>query len=513
MSIVPRAARPLLAAALLLQPLLARAQVETTRLTILHTNDWHGYAFEEDYKGVPSGGVAACAVEVARLRREIPDRLLVLDAGDLLSGHAAASFEADGVRGLPFVDLWQRIGFDAWAIGNHELDHGRANLAALLERISAPALCGNWLATLPGGGAPVAGRDPAPVEARPFLVLERAGLRVGVVGLVTGDLTDLAAKEALQGTVVAPPAAALAQIWPALDARSDIQIALTHMGVDADRRLAAAFPELEVIVGGHSHKFVRRPLREGKVVIVQAGCYGKVLGRLDLEIRDQQVVSAEGRLLNLPRPADAEIDPELLAAEQTLRGRIEALDAQVIGVVPAPLGRSYHQASPLGNVVAEACRRAAQAEVGFVNSGGLRADLEAGPMTRAELMAMLPFDNELVRFTLTGAELERVCRHNARVSLTEEHGILQVAGLRYSFAPGSGEGEVVVEGIEIGGKALDRNASYLCAGNDYIVTTRAEKYFGRKIDDCEQRGMWLRDVFELAVKEGRLTPGEGPSGP
>ena len=512
MSIAPRAARSLLAAVLLLQPLCACAQDEATRLTILHTNDWHGYAFEEDYEGVPSGGVAACAVEVARLRQEMPGKVLVLDAGDLLSGHPAASFEAEGVRGLPFVDLWQRIGYDAWAIGNHELDHGRANLAALLERISPPALCGNWLAPPPGGGEPVAGRDPAPLKARPFLVLERAGLRVGVVGLVTGELTDLAAKEALQGTVVASPEAALAQIWPALDTQSDIQIALTHMGVDADRQLAAAFPELEVIVGGHSHKFVHRPQRVGNVVIVQAGCYGKVLGRLDLEIRDRQVVSAEGRLMNLPRPTDAEIDPELLAAEQALRGRIEALDAQVVGVVPAPLGRSYHRASPLGNVVAEACRRAAQADVGFVNSGGLRTDLEAGPMSRADLMALLPFDNELVRFTLTGAELEEVCRHNARVSLNEDHGILQVAGLSYRFSRGATADEVVVEGIEIGGEALDRDASYLCAGNDYIVTTRAEKYFGRKIDDYEQRAMWLREVFEAAVREGRLTPGKGPTG-
>ena len=101
MLLFPRVARVFFGLSILALPLSAQAGGQSASLTILHTNDWHGYAFEQEYKGKLSGGVAACAAEVARVRRERPGAVLVLDAGDLLSGHSAARFEAEGVRGLP----------------------------------------------------------------------------------------------------------------------------------------------------------------------------------------------------------------------------------------------------------------------------------------------------------------------------------------------------------------------------------------------------------------------------
>ncbi|MAE69437.1 MAG: hypothetical protein CME06_03090 [Gemmatimonadetes bacterium] len=502
MSFFPRVAPVLLGLSILALPPLAQAGGQSVSLTILHTNDWHGYAFEQEYKGRLSGGVAACAAEVARVRKERPGQVLVLDAGDLLSGHSAARFEAEGVRGLPFVKLWDRIGYDAWAIGNHDLDHGRANLVAMLEKIESPALCANWLSLTPHGGPPHPARDPAPVACRPFMVFERAGLKIGVVGLVTHDLRDLVSAKTLAGSFVASPTEALEQLWPVLDEQSDIQIALTHNGLDADRELAKALPGLEAIVGGHSHRFLREPVVEGEVVIVQAGCYGKVLGRLDLEISDGKVVKSEGRLLNLPRPADESIEPGLLAAEKALREKVRVLEAEVIGTVPADFGRSYYQPSPLGAEVAEAFRRAAKADIAFVNSGGLRTDLSAGPLTRAQLMELLPFDNELVSFRLTGAEVEQICRYNAVAAQTEAHGILQVAGLDYTYSPGASPDEVVLGKIAVGSKPLEAAKSYLCTGSDYITSTRAEKYFGRTIDERTNLGVSVREAFERAVRTG-----------
>ena len=409
-----------------------------------------------------------------------------------------------GFAGSPFVKLWDRIGYDAWAIGNHDLDHGRANLAAMLEKIESPALCANWLLLTPHGGPPHPARDPAPVASRPFMVFERSGLKIGVVGLVTHDLRDLVSAKTLAGSFVGRPAEALGLLWATLDEQSDIQIALTHNGLDADRELARAFPELEVIVGGHSHRFVREPVIEGDVVIVQAGCYGKVLGRLDLDILDGKVIKSEGRLLNPPRPADEAIEPGLLAAEKALREKVRVLEAEVIGTVPADLGRSYHEPSPLGATVAEAFRRAAKADIAFVNSGGLRTDLSAGPLTRAQLMELLPFDNELVSFRLTGAEIENICRYNAVAAQTEAHGILQVAGLDYTFSPGASPNDVVMGKITVGGEPLDAARSYLCTGSDYITTTRAEKYFGRAIENRKNLGVSVREAFEGAVAEGNL---------
>lgn len=505
MSMLRAALRPLLQLAPLV--LLCGACKEATPppaqtrfLTILHTNDWHGYAFAEPHEDLPAGGVLACAAEVRQLRQDRPQETLVLDGGDLLSGHAAARFEDQGVRGLPFVQLWDGIGFDAWALGNHDLDHGRDNLVEMLTHMKAPLLCANWLEDASGGAvAAVPGETNPPVDAESFRVFERAGLRVGVLGLVTQDLRDLVARSTLAGTVVLPPADALRALWPAFDAASDIQILLSHCGLDVDKELAAAFPGLEAIVGGHSHSFVEEPVQVGPVVIVQAGCYGRSIGRLDLEIREGQVVANQGRLIRPMRPPDADADAELLAAEQSLLARVRGLEAQVVGIIPRTLGRSYHELSPVGWVAAEAYRRAAAVEIGFANSGGLRTDLEAGPFTRAELLAFLPFDNELVRFALTGEKLEALCRRNAWASLGEEYGILQFAGLSYTLAPHSTADDLVIESILVDGQPLDPARSYSCAGSDYITTTRGERYFGQIIEPRQRLGIHVRDAFEEAL--------------
>jgi 2',3'-cyclic-nucleotide 2'-phosphodiesterase (5'-nucleotidase family) len=267
------------------------AHGRTVTLTILHTNDWHGYALPRDTPEGQTGGVVACLQAVEQIRTENPGAVLVLDAGDLLSGHPAVGFEDEGLVGLAFCQLWDQIGFDAFVLGNHELDHGRENLEGLLERMESPAVCANWLLVDPGNAADATANTPpspltaAPVvQTQPYLVVERAGIRVGIVGLVTDELAGVASKKTMAGTACLAPATALAAVWQRLEAESDLQIALTHCGIETDVALAEAFPGLDAIVGGHSHIALNEPRMVGTTPIVHAGCNGRLLGRLDLEI-------------------------------------------------------------------------------------------------------------------------------------------------------------------------------------------------------------------------------------
>ncbi len=495
-------------------PQVDSASSAPTHLTILHTNDWHGYAFARSEDGQPSGGVAACAAEINRIRDAQPDNVLVLDAGDLLSGHAAVRFEAEGIRGLPFVELWDRIGYDAWVVGNHDLDHGGKNLRRLIHHIHAATLCANLFLRAEDGSAPVPGESPLAVDAKPYQVFERAGIRVGVIGLTTAEMPDLVAEKSFAGLAVLPPSEVLRAWWPEFSAKSDIQIVLSHAGIEADRALAAAFPELEAIVGGHSHTFLEHAEQVGPVLVAQAGCNGKKIGRIDLEIADGRVVSSSSELLTPHRPADAAIDPALLAAEQALSARVQALEKEVIATVSSALGRSYYAPSPLGHMVAAAFQYVAGSEIGFANSGGIRTDLESGPFTQAGLLALLPFDNELVRFDLTGAQLEAVIRHNVAAQRNESHGILQISGMQWKVgeatpAKPQSDAEVVLLELTVDGAPLDPTRVYSCAGSDYITASRAEKYFGFLIEERRGVGLYVRDAFEKAVRDGAL-PGIVP---
>ena len=171
-------------------------------LTILHTNDWHGNAFATRRGGKASepltGGVVACAEAVARIRAERPGAVLVLDAGDLISGHPASSFVDNGVTGTAFVQLWSTIGYDAWTIGNHDLDHGVASLFALVTASATPVICANLFAP--------DGRTPLIPTSTPYKVFQAAGLKVGVIGLTTDDLPRLLPKETVAAISVQAPA-------------------------------------------------------------------------------------------------------------------------------------------------------------------------------------------------------------------------------------------------------------------------------------------------------------------
>ncbi len=446
-------------------------------VTILHTNDWHGYAVQElsrraQRRGTPlRGGVAAMAGAFAKLRAERgADKVLALDGGDLLTGHAAASLAEDGVIGATFIKAWNEVGSDGWVIGNHDFDAGRKNAEAIVALARAPCLVANLKRAEDG--------EQLFSKSQPYKVFERGGLKVGVIGLTTADLARLATAQTMAGVKVLPLAAAVKAHLPALEKECDLVVALTHAGIDADRELARAVPELDVIVGGHSHTRLQTPIDEGTTVIVQAGANGREFGRLDITVEGGKIVKHKGSLV-----APVAVTPTAALAEALgkIVAHVQALEGEVIGETAQALTRgNYHAETLLGSFVAEAIRDAAQADVGFMNSGGIRAEFGAGKVSRADLLKVIPNDNELAVFEVTGAELEAICRHNAQAGAAKDHGILQVAGIRYRWKrEKDGDKELAkLVWVEVGGGKIDPAKTYRCASNGWIVMEQAEKYFG-----------------------------------
>jgi 5'-nucleotidase len=266
-------------------------------------------------------------------------------------------------------------------------------------------------------------------------------------------------------------------VWEARREGPATVVLLSHLGVGADRRLAAQVAGVDVILGGHSHSLIAPPAQvdgpDRPVLIAQAGAHGRWLGRLDLDL------AADGRVAAL-QPAMRELDGGLaedavvaqLVAQ--LAAPLEALRREVVGRLPAALSNQGcgSGACALGTLVAEAMRRATGAEIGWQNGGGLRAGLPGGEVTMGDLLSTLPFGNTVARVTLRGEAL-RAALENGLSRLPGPSGRFpQLAGLRFTADPARALGEraLAIEVEEAPGewRPLDPARAYRVATNNFL---------------------------------------------
>ncbi|MBI4575329.1 MAG: bifunctional metallophosphatase/5'-nucleotidase [Planctomycetes bacterium] len=461
-------------------------------LTILYTGDIHGnYAPSTDRGPEPRGGFAALDERLRGIRAE-GRPLLLMDAGDLMTGHPVCDMEFGGVEGGAMPSLMSALDYDVWTLGNHEFDKGRTHLTGLLGLIRFPTLSANLVVDDEAG---------SPIPRERWRVFERGGLRIGVVGIMTTSLPTLINRDSVPGVSVAGVVQTAREAVEALDPVTDLIVLLTHQGADNDRELAARLEGVDVIVGGHSHSPIEVPEVIHGVIVVQDEAKLRRLGRLDLEVADDRVIRHQGWLLPLPAHG-AHPRPEVASILDHIESTLGERLAVVVGTLGNAWRRSYYAESNLGDYVADAMRSHTEAAVAFINSGGLRKDLEAGPITLGDLYEILPFTNSLVTFEATGEQLLALARHNASASARESHGVLQLSGLSYRWRRVDGAAEVL--DARVGGKPVDPAATYLCATNSFIVE-QAAKYMGFLPAGVKELGQGVTEVFVAAV-----TGAEGP---
>lgn len=505
-------------AAALATPAIVRAQAPL-RLTLLHTNDVHsrhepinrlGAACraEEQLPGSCFGGSArlAAAIVAERAAAEAAGRIvLTLDAGDQFMG----SLFYTHWRGEAEREVMNAIGYDAMAVGNHEFDNGPPVLARFGAALACPLLSANIDASA----------EPALASLiRPFTIIARGGVRIGIVGLTTADTPRISSPG--PGVRFAEEVAALgAGVEAARASGAEVVIALTHVGLGLDRRLAAAVPGLSAIIGGHSHTLLsnsadgaeaRYPLPVGgasgfALPVVQAGANNRHLGRLDLDLdRSGRVLAATGDARELGFAGPRHPGVEALVAR--LAEPLAALRARVIGTLAEGVSNAECRRGEcaLGNLVAEAmleAGRAAGATIALQNGGGLRAGLPAGPVTWGDVLAVLPFANTLATLRLTGADI-RAALENGLSGVEQGAGRFpQVAGLRVTWRAEAPAGQrlvsVSVRTPEGGYAPLEDQRLYGMVTNNFL-RRGGDNYavLRERAIDAYDSGPNLEEVFE-----------------
>jgi 5'-nucleotidase / UDP-sugar diphosphatase len=476
--------------ALLCALAISLAPAQPKKLLILHTNDMHASFIPHEAlwsKAEPKplvGGFVELAAAVDSMRG-LQEPTLLLDAGDVMTGNPITERVYAGAKGGALLAMMNMIGYDVWEPGNHDFDVSQENMRALVH-----------IAKFPTVNANLVDKDNKPiVSSTPYVILKRGGLRIGVVGLMSQELYGLVNQNNLTGIRVLAPAEVLQRIIDEIDPATDLIIALTHMGADQDSLLASAVHGLDIIVGGHSHTRLRTPSRVNGVLIVQAGSNAENLGRLEVTVEDDHVVSSSGSLLQLWVHQHHEATP-LSHLVDSLKEEIDREYSQVIATLSYDWTRGSGE-TDIGQFLANAQREAAGAEVGFMNKFGIRKDMKAGPMTKRDLFEIIPFANALTTFQLSGRELRTVLLH-----YVEHNPGIEINGVDAEWKL-SRDGRTEFRSITVQGKTLDDDRQYTCGASDYFVG-EAKRYLGVDVPRpiILQRSVF--DVVEEAVQKAHV---------
>lgn len=472
------------------------------RVVVLHTNDLHGQVeprpafWLKDVNPLPdSGGLPRLAAKLRALREEAEASgavVVVCDGGDWFQGTPEGQVD----RGRAFMGALAEVGYDAMVVGNHEFDHGVDVLSGHLREVTLPAVVAN---------ARTASGDALPGTSG-FRVVERGGMRIALVGLLTTGTPSIT-HASTRDLSWEDPAAALGRIRRALGDEVDLVIPVTHMGVEQDLALARAHPDLPLIVGGHSHTFLKRGVREGGTLIVQAGSKASVIGRVDLWLdRGGAVVRAEAVHVDLYEEPATRRNAAVDEACAAIGARVAGMLDEVVGVLGRPLEgqRGPLTNSSAGNFIADVMRARTGADVALHNRGGIRTSLPAGPVTRRDLFMLLPFSNHLETLTVDGAGLLRLLRR----SVEGDRPIpLEFSGLLLEVRRTAGGDAELLRLLRPDGtpvRAEERlrltTNSFLAAGGDGW-TELADAPGEREVDFIV-----LRDMLELGFARGPRTP-------
>lgn len=504
---------------------------KTYRFTVLHTNDTHGHFWKNDKNEY---GFAAQKTVIDKVRQEVESQggsVLLLNAGDFNTGVP----ESDMQNAKPDIEGMNMLGYEAAVLGNHEFDFP-LQVLDLQEK---------W-ATFPFLSANVINKKTDKPLVKPYVMLDKNGLKVAVLGLTTEDTAKLGNPDVTENVIFKDPIetakATLAEINQ--KEKPDVRIALTHMGyyfneqhgsnAPGDVSLARRLDKnaLDLIIGGHTHDTVCidekgefklkytpgeecKPDYQNGTWIVQAGEWGKFVGRADFEFKNGETKLVNYQLIpvNLKKKVkleDGKTDYQLyqpeITEDQAVFEHLKKYQDEGDRLLGIKVGEAkgkfegdrkiirFHQTN-LGRLIAQSQMERVKADVGIMNSGGIRTSINEGEVTYKDLLTVQPFGNMISTVDLTGQELLDYLNVVALKEI-DTGAYPQFAGISMVVDRSAKQ----VSDVKIAGKPLDLAKKYkvslpdYCAsgGDGYPVLKKHPSYVNTGFIDAEM----LKKYFE-----------------
>lgn len=442
---------------LFLSPQLIAAPATTKTITIVHTNDTHS-RIESD----TGMGFAKIAAKINELRAaKGSENVLVLDGGDTLHGLPIATIS----QGDSIVKLLNAIGYDAMTPGNHDFNYGQERLVALSKKMDFPLIAANVK------------KADGTTLLLPYTIKEVAGVKIGIFGLATPETTYKTHPKNVQGLTFADPSQSAKAMVAELQGKTDVIIALAHLGLDesstyTSEKVASEVAGIDLIIDGHSHTLLTEGKKVKDTLIVQAGEYGKALGIVNLTLDADKKVSFSPTLYTKENADTLIPDEKVATLINELKADFDTLTGEKIGSTPVKLigEREFVRTGEtnLGNLITHAMLTATGADIALTNGGGIRASIESGDITKKNIITVLPFGNYIVTLNVTGQEILAALEVGVTGYPEPAGSFPHVGGMTFTLNKSKAPGSRISD-VKIKGKALDPSAVYALATNDFIA--------------------------------------------
>ncbi|VAX25120.1 5'-nucleotidase [hydrothermal vent metagenome] len=453
----------------------SKAGDEPKTLTILWTNDTHGYLHplyhkeidEDNYLEIAKkegkiGGWANLATLIKKLRSKAPDSTLLLDAGDTWHGTGLALF----TRGSAIVKVMNALQYDAMTPGNVDFLYPKEIFMKRVEESNFPVLAANMYDMEWGD----------PVMKR-YIIKEKAGLKIAIIGIAYQWTAKTGNREYTEGWSFGLREDEISELIKTIRAEHnpDVVIALSHMGFAVDKKYPTRVKGIDVIVGAHTHDNVYNPPVIDGTIIVQAGSHGKFLGKLDLKVANKKVVSFEHKIIRIVAK-DITPDPEIKELIATEYAPFKDKLERIIGETKTMLYRRATYENTMDNFITDAYRAMSKADVAFSPAWRFGLTILPGKISVADVYGMVPSEEPVVTFTLSGgnlkaileAALDNVLAKNPYAQLGGD--LIRFSGMQVTIDESKKFGKRIVS-LRIGGEPYEAEKKYtVVSANTQIHT-------------------------------------------
>lgn len=374
------------------------------QLTILQVNDTHGYLqahpellWDGDHPRFETlGGYARLAGLFRDIRKERPGMVIALDNGDTFHG----TFPVVQSQGRALVPVLKALGFDAMT-AHWDFAYGPDHLRRLVDDLGYPLLAINCY-----------DQDSGSLSFPPSHILERGGLRIGVIGIAATIVDKTMPPHFSTGIRLTLGNEELPGHIERLrnEELVDLIVLLSHLGFPQDVKLAAEVDGIDVVLSGHTHNRLYEPVTVNGAVIIQSGCHGAFAGRLDVEISNGRMISVTHRLIPLddaiaPDPAVRRMVDDILAHHAAMLG-------EIVGHTDIALHRNGMFETPMDNLLVASIAEAAGTRIAFANGWRYGAPILPGAITMNDLWNIIPTNPPVSVVALTGQEIIDMMEEN-----------------------------------------------------------------------------------------------------
>jgi 2',3'-cyclic-nucleotide 2'-phosphodiesterase (5'-nucleotidase family) len=399
-------------------------------IIILCTNDMHGHI----------DNFPKLSAYYKKLKAENPNTFLFSN-GDLFSGNPLVDQYPE--KGYPIVDIMNKTGYCLSSIGNHEFDYGQEVLNKRIEQAEFQFISANIQY----------GENSTLKPVEPYKIFNIDGVTMSVLGLLevgAGGIPSTHPNNVTGLKFVSPMKTVSEYLFLG---SSDVFILLSHIGVERDVDIAEKYPEVDVILGGHSHTKIDNGMIKNEVLITQASAKLDYVGETRISVKKGKIVNKTSRLINLNKLENE--DPEIRKLIDSYKA--DDKGNKVIGQAASKISGKQK----LGALMTDALTETLNLDIAFLNSGGIRINsIPKGDITLNTIYALDPFGNDVVKIMMTYGEIEKFLLKNQQILVSGITCIIFSKGKKKS-----------VQILDNNGAALDKSKKYAVGMNSYIYAT------------------------------------------